>query len=104
MLSICCSPDFFAIDWESGATAELGEDVVAIGYPRGSGTRVTATTGVTQDNWLGNALGLASHSAPLNPGSSGGPLLSMKGDVLGVNSSSSTLEDGIFYAVPYSVI
>ena len=104
VLSICCDPEFFAIPWESGATAELGDEVVAIGYPRGSGAQITATTGTTQDNWLGNALGLASHDAPLNPGNSGGPLFSMDGEVLGVNSGSSKLEEGVFYAVAYEVI
>ena len=104
VLSICCDPEFFAIPWESGATAELGDEVVAIGYPRGSGAQITATTGTTQDNWLGNALGLASHDAPLNPGNSGGPLFSMDGEVLGVNSGSSKLEEGVFYAVAYEAI
>ena len=52
---------------------------------------------------LGNALELASHNAPLNPGGSDGPLLSIEGEVLGVNVASSKLE-GVFYAVPYSEI
>ncbi len=104
VLSICCSSEFFAILWDSGAEATLHDDVVAIGFPRGSQGRVIATTGVMRDNWLGNALSLASHDAPLNPGNSGPPLLSMNGEVLGVNVASSTLEEGIFYAVPYSEI
>ena len=35
VLAICCSSHFFAIDWESGAEAQEGDEVVAIGYPRG---------------------------------------------------------------------
>ena len=104
VLSICCNSEFSPIPWKSGATADLGDEVVAIGYPRGSGTQITATTGTTQDNWLGNALGLASHNAPLNPGNSGGPLFSMNGEVLGVNVAYSKLEEGIYYAVPYEAI
>ena len=103
VLSICCDPTFVPIPWDSGATAQMGEEVVAVGYPRGSGSRVTATIGSMQDDWLGNTLGLASHSAPLNPGNSGGPLFSMDGRVLGVNVGRSNLEEGIFYAVPYEV-
>ena len=104
VLAICCSPHFFAIDWESGAEADVGDEVLALGYPRGSGGRVTATTGTTQDDWLGDSLGLVSHSAPLNPGNSGGPLFSMDGKVLGVNAGSSNFAEGVFYAVPYSDI
>ena len=104
VLSICCDPTIHAIPWDSGATAQMGEEVVAIGYPRGSGSRVTATTGTMQEDWLGNTLGLASHSAPLNPGSSGGPLFSMDGNVLGINVGRSNLEEETYYAVPYSVI
>ena len=103
VLSICCDPTFVAIPWDSGATAQMGEEVVAVGYPRGSGSRVTATTGTMQDDWLGNALGLAAHNAPLNPGNSGGPLFSMDGEVLGINVGRSNVEEGIFYAVPYEV-
>ena len=104
VLAICCSPHFFAIDWESGAEADVGDEVLAVGYPRGSGGRVTATTGVAQDDWLGNTLGLVSHNAPLNPGNSGGPLFSIDGKVLGVNAGSSNFTEGVFYAVPYSDI
>lgn len=104
VLAICCSPHFFAIDWESGAEADVGDEVLAVGYPRGSSGRVTATTGATQDDWLGKTLGLVSHNAPLNPGNSGGPLFSMDGEVLGVNAGSSNSTEGVFYAVPYSDI
>ena len=104
VLSICCDANFLAIPWDSGATAELNDEVVAVGYPRGSGDRVTATVGFMIDDWLGNTLHMAAHNAPLNPGNSGGPLLSTDGKVLGVNSAWSKLEEGVFYAVPHEVI
>ena len=56
VLSVCCDSTFVAIPWDSGATAQMGEEVVAIGYPRSSGSRVTATTGTMQDDWLGDTL------------------------------------------------
>ena len=45
VLAICCSYDFLAMPWEK-ASPDVGDEVVALGYPRG-GTRgqVTATTG-----------------------------------------------------------
>ena len=99
-----CDPTFLPIAGASGATADLDYEVMEIGYPRSSGARVTATLGVMLDDWLGDTLGLISYGAPLNPSSSGGPLFSMEGPVLGVNMGSSNFEEGVFCAVPYEVI
>ena len=103
-MSICCNSSFTALAWDSGASAALGEQVVAVGYPRSSSSSVTATIGQVKDDWVGATLGYISHDAPLNPGNSGGPLFSMEGKVLGVNTAGSTVTEGLFYAVPYSTI
>ena len=102
--SICCSFSFTSIAWKSEASTTVGEQVVAIGYPRSSSTRVIATIGEIKDDPRGATRGFIAHDAPLNPGSSGGPLFSMEGKVLGVNTAASTIADGIFYSVPYSSI
>ena len=104
VMSICCNSSFTALAWDSGASAALGEQVVAVGYPRSSSSSVTATIGQVKDDWVSATLGYISHDAPLNPGNSGGPLFSMEGKVLGVNTAGSTTTAGIFYAVPYSTI
>ncbi len=105
VLSICCSEDFHALSWES-MSPEPGQAVVAIGYPRGGASgQVTATTGVVSDaDARSTEFGLIPHTAPLNPGNSGGPLFSMPGGkVLGINTSRAT--DMLrFYAVPYQSI
>ena len=103
VMSICCNSSFTALAWDSEASAEVGDKVVAVGYPRASSSRVTATLGEVNNDWLGVALGYIAHDAPLNPGNSGGPLFSMEGKVLGVNTGSSTTT-GLFYALPYSTI
>ena len=104
VMSICCNSSFTALVWDSGASAEVGDEVVAIGYPRASSSRVTATLGEVKNDWIGTSLGYVSHDAPLNPGNSGGPLFSMEGKVLGVNTASSRITEGLFYSVPYSTI
>ena len=103
-MSICCSSGFTSIVWKSSASITIGEQVVAVGYPRSSSPQVIATIGEIKDDPQGAARGFIPHDAPLNPGNSGGPLFSMDGKVLGVNTGESTISDGIFYSVPYSTI
>ena len=104
VLSICCSSAFNALAWDSGASAEVGEQVVAVGYPRSSSTQVIATIGEIKDDPRGAPRGFITHDAPLNPGNSGSPLFSKEGKVLGINTAISTVKDGIGYAVPYSAV
>ena len=105
VLSICCSDDFLALPWEQASPA-VGDSVVAIGYPRG-GTRgqVTATTGeVSAEDALSRRYDFIPHTAPLNPGNSGGPLFSMPdAKVLGINTARGTQQLS-FYAVPFQAI
>jgi serine protease Do len=43
-------------------------------------------------------------SAPINPGSSGGPLLNSKGEVVGINSSGVTEAQNVGYAIPVNTL
>ena len=104
VISICCSSTFQILAWDSGASATVGDQVVAVGYPRGSSSRVTATIGQVKNDWVADVVANIAHDAPLNPGNSGGPLFSTKGEVLGINTASSTRTEGLFYAVPYTAI
>ncbi len=105
VLAICCSEDFAALSWEEASPA-VGAQVVAVGYPDGgSASRVTATTGeVAEGDALSEQHGYIRHTAPLNPGNSGGPLFSMPdAKVLGINTSRGT-QTLSFYAVPLQAI
>ncbi len=104
VLSICCSPYFTALAWDSDASVQTGDQVVAVGYHRSSSSRVSATLGQVKYDRTGAVLGYISHDAPLNPGSSGGPLFSTEGNVVGVNTGGSKVTDRTYYAVPYSAI
>ncbi|GBD22844.1 Putative serine protease HhoB [bacterium HR29] len=73
----------------------VGDAVIAIGYPldldRGEGAGFTVTHGiVSQKNRAIQELGIlgaVQTDAPINHGNSGGPLVNMKGEVVGVNTS-----------------
>ena len=94
---------------------ELGEQVVAIGNALGYGQSVTSgyVSALNRDLTLtdnsGNTMestGLIQTDAPINSGNSGGALLNMKGELVGINeaksstTSSGTTVDGIGFAIP----
>ena len=93
-----------------GATAlELGADapgvgtpVVALGNPNGHGPRVTfgfvSGTGRSFRGPRGRRVaGAVEHTAPLMPGSSGGPVVGLDGQLLGINTN--RLGNGFYLAI-----
>jgi hypothetical protein len=70
-----------------GRGVRIGESIVAIGYPLGMllGSNVKLTTGnISARTGLMNDTTKLQLTAPVQPGNSGGPLLDMYGDVVGV--------------------
>ncbi|MXZ02549.1 MAG: trypsin-like serine protease [Chloroflexi bacterium] len=104
VLSICCSSAFIPLQWDDASPAE-GVSVIATGYPNSDTGKLIATIGeVRAPDDLSMKHDFVPHSAPLNPGNSGGPLLSMPGgEVVGINTAGGT-ETLVFYAVPYQAI
>ena len=98
VLSICCNRNFHSLPWERGGTGQAGNPVMAMGRPRDV---AVSTTGKLVEDIVTIGLDAVGHDAPLQQGSSGGPLLSMDGKVLGINAASSKLTEGVFYAIPY---
>jgi serine protease Do len=93
-----------------GRTADVlvGEPVLAIGYARGLGTAPTVTAGVVSalDRTLfgqdGHAFDhLVQTDAAVNEGMSGGPLVNLRGEVVGMNTSRITDGDaeGLGFAI-----
>ncbi len=72
-------------------TAQIGEEVVAIGYPLGFqlGQSQTVTKGIisARRTFGGGGVEHFQTDAALNPGNSGGPLFNRAGEVIGVNTS-----------------
>ncbi|QQR54102.1 trypsin-like peptidase domain-containing protein [bacterium] len=71
------------------------DDVLALGYPLGQQS-LKSTTGVIS----GHERHYIQMSAPINPGSSGGPLLNSKGEVIGINSAGIMEAQNVGYAIP----
>jgi len=83
----------------------VGQLVIAMGNPLGF--QSTVSTGVVSA--LGRALrsqdgrlieNVIQHTAPLNPGNSGGPLLDSRGRVVGINTAIIALAQGIGFSIP----
>ena len=86
VLSVCCTQAFEAVAL-SPSRARQGSDVVVMGYPLGSEIALMTrgiVSGVVFDasrnGWV------VQTDAPLNPGNSGGPLFTLNGEVVGINT------------------
>lgn len=87
------------------ASLRVGQLVIAMGNPLGF--QSTVSTGVVSA--LGRALrsregrlieNIIQHTAPLNPGNSGGLLLDSRGRVVGINTAIIVMAQGIGFAIP----
>ncbi|MDR0275607.1 MAG: DegQ family serine endoprotease [Burkholderiaceae bacterium] len=81
----------------------VGEWVVAIGSPFGLDNTVTAGIVSAKQRDTGDYLPLIQTDVAVNPGNSGGPLINMRGEVVGINSqiySRSGGFMGISFAIP----
>jgi serine protease Do len=92
-----------ALPWATAAPAELGMAVFALANPGGRGLRVTFgfVSGIerTFRGPRGRRItGTLEHTAPLLPGSSGGPVLNAAGQLLGINTN--RLGEGFYLAIP----
>ncbi|MBQ1252101.1 MAG: trypsin-like peptidase domain-containing protein [Firmicutes bacterium] len=95
---------------EIGTSADLqvGQDVVVIGNPLGEEFSGSVTTGIISalDRQVefddGSVYDYIQTDAAINSGNSGGPLMNMQGQVIGVNAAKidSSVAEGMGFAIP----
>jgi serine protease Do len=92
----------------NSANEKVGEWVLAIGSPFGFENTVTAGIVSAKGRSLpdGTYIPFIQTDAAVNPGNSGGPLINMKGEVIGINSQIFTESggyQGLSFAVPINL-
>lgn len=100
------SGEFTPIEIGDSTQTNLGEHIVAIGNPAGYGGSVTTgivsgTNRMVRGGNNGIKMSCLQIDAAINPGSSGGALVNMWGQLIGITSSKLTSEkyDGIGFAI-----
>ncbi len=92
---------------------QLGERLVAIGFPLGASTftsgEPTITSGVYSARREFRGQSYVQTDTPVNQGNSGGPLINLKGEVIGINTlvvgrTAEVQGQGLNLAVPSSVV
>ncbi len=87
----------------SSDALKVGDEVVAIGYPKAAqlGTDLTVTRGVVSKLHasIGQYEDTIQTDAAINPGNSGGPLANQRGEVVGINTATMRGTQGINFAI-----
>ena len=111
VVSICCG-SFRTLPFGDASGLEPGDRVVAIGYALGLPGDASITTGIVSAIRYHPAYGseVIQTDAALNPGNSGGPMLSMSGEILGINtfrideSESGRNAEGLGFAISETTV
>lgn len=86
----------------SSSELKMGDTVFALGSPAGPELAVSLSRGIVSSDrprTFGDR-SFIQHDAAVNPGNSGGPLLNVRGEVVGLNVAKVRDTEGISFAIP----
>ena len=105
------SYEFKPLEIVSSSTLKVGDIVVAVGNPYGLAGSISigivSALGrtITEEQTRGYPIAnIIQTTAPLNPGNSGGPLLNLQGQVVGVTTAIVSNSQGLGFAIPSNTI
>ena len=86
----------------SSADITMGEEVLAMGHPSSLGFegQATFTKGIISAFRTINGYEYVQTDAAISRGNSGGPLVNLKGEVIGINTLAQARAEGINFAIP----
>jgi len=104
VLKISSNDTFRELKFTNSESVKIGEKVVALGNPAGLG--FTATQGIIsqKDRRIAGTIGLLQTDVPINPGSSGGPLINSAGKVVGILRSKIAGYESLGFAIPSNYV
>lgn len=79
------------------------QEILALGFPLGQ-QGLKSTQGIVSGKEKINLRSYIQITAPLNPGSSGGPSLNIKGEVIGINFAGILLAQSVGYIIPINEV
>ena len=111
VLKFSSNEDFSVVPFSDSYSLELGEFVYAIGNPLGYDYYGTVTMGVVSGlarffNDGDFDATLLQHDAPISPGNSGGALVNINGELVGINNMKLVQDyvSGINFAIPSNTV
>lgn len=95
-----------AINFAKESEINVGDDVIAIGTPLFFGYRNSATKGIISglNRPVEGTYTYLQTDAAVNPGNSGGPLVNMKGELVGINTLGYIYFQGVNFSIPVNNI
>jgi len=103
--------EFKPLEIVSSSTLEVGDPVIAVGNPYGlTGSMTTGIVSalgrtITEEQTGGYPIAnVIQTTAPLNPGNSGGPLLNLQGQAVGITTAIISDSQGVGFAIPSNTI
>lgn len=94
--------DLPVVELGNSNQVDVLEEVIAIGHPLG--LQFTSSTGVISQVREKNGYSMLQTTAPISPGNSGGPLVNLKGQVIGIVTEQMTEGQNLNFALPINYV